>query len=124
VGILADGATVGVSELVLSGKATLLWFCVEDSGEGEESAGAKSVWMAARSSEVEIEREFAFGFEIASELKSALFNLEEERIPPSVGARSAVFEVGWCWLSELLEELLPAAPEDCGEACSALTLAS
>jgi hypothetical protein len=48
----------------------------------------------------------------------------EEKAPLLAGAGSAVLEVGCCWRSAVLDELLPAAPEDCGEACSALTFAS
>jgi len=68
-------------------------------GESEEIAGAKSVWMAAASSEDDEESEFTLGFEIAGTLKSGLFNLKQEKTPPPAGAESAVFEVGCCWPS-------------------------
>ena len=80
--------------------------------------------MAAASSEDDAESEFTLGFEIAGTLKSGLFSIMEEKIPPSARAGSAVFEVGCCWPPALLDKLSTTAPGACGEAGSALEFVS
>jgi len=92
---------------------------VRRNGGSEEIAGAKNVWMAAASSEDDVEREFTLGFEIAGTSKSGLFNIMERK--PSL-QRSGIGRVR-SWV--LLPPALPRRTVDYrlwgfGEAGSAL----